>query len=138
MAGVNRVTLVGHLGADPDVQTLQSGQTVCKMSLATSESWKDKETGERKEKTEWHRLVAWGKQAELCAKYLAKGKQIFVEGKLQTRSYEKDGVKRWSTEIVVSEVQFLGAKEGGGGARREEAPLSPEPPIDVDDGDIPF
>src|SRR5947207_4433721 len=100
--GVNKVILVGHLGADPDMRYTPSGQGVCELRLATSESWNDK-NGQRQERTEWHRIVVWGKRAEVCSKYLAKGRQVFVEGRIQTRTYDdKDGNKRYITEIIAS------------------------------------
>jgi len=124
--GVNKVILVGHLGADPDMRYTPSGQGVCELRLATSESWNDK-NGQRQERTEWHRIVVWGKRAEVCSKYLAKGRQVFVEGRIQTRTYDdKDGNKRYITEIIANDVQFLGGgKEGGGGGGRGEGPPAP-------------
>lgn len=117
MASVNKVILVGNLCADPELRYTPNGQAVCDMRLATNESWtKD---GEKHEKTEFHRLIVWGKLAEVCSKYLAKGRPVYVEGKLQTRSWEKDGEKKYATEIVVSDVQFLG---GGNGERRDPLP----------------
>jgi len=116
--GVNKVILVGHLGADPDMRYTPSGQGVCELRLATSESWNDK-NGQRQERTEWHRIVVWGKRAEVCSKYLAKGRQVFVEGRIQTRNYDdKDGNKRYITEIIANDVQFLGggARDGAAGA----------------------
>src|SRR5580698_3082034 len=119
--GVNKVILVGNLGADPDMRFTPSGQGVCELRVATSESWNDK-NGQRQERTEWHRIVVWGKRAEVCAKYLAKGRQVVVEGRIQTRTYDdKDGGKRYITEIIAADVQFLGggsrdgAAGGGGG-----------------------
>src|SRR5215468_1336176 len=116
--GVNKVILVGHLGADPDMRYTPSGQGVCELRLATSESWNDK-NGQRQERTEWHRIVVWGKRAEVCSKYLSKGRQVFVEGRIQTRTYDdKDGNKRYITEIIANDVQFLGGgRDGGGGGR---------------------
>ena len=116
-SGVNKVILVGHLGADPDMRYTPSGQGVCELRLATSESWNDK-NGQRQERTEWHRVVVWGKRAEICSKYLAKGRQVYVEGRIQTRNYDdKDGNKRYITEVIANDVQFLGGggREGGGG-----------------------
>lgn len=108
MFGVNKVILVGNLGADPEVRKTANQQTVTQFSLATSESWVNKE-GERQEKTEWHRVVVWGKLAETCAKHLAKGRQVFIEGRLQTRSWETEqGQKRFTTEVVAGQVLFLG------------------------------
>ena len=142
MAGINKVIIVGRLGSDPEVRYTPSGAAVANFSVATSEEWKDKNTGEKKERTEWHRIVAWNKLGELCGEYLSKGRQVYVEGRLQTRSYDdKDGVKRYTTEIVASDVQFLGGRESGGG-RSGDGP----PPKDVpgssspgpEDDDIPF
>ena len=115
MAGVNKAILIGNLGRDPELRYTQSGQAVTNFSLATSENWTDK-NGERTEKTEWHRIVAWGKTAELCAQYLSKGRPVYIEGRLQTRDWEdKEGVKRQTTEIVANTVQFLGGPRGEGG-----------------------
>ncbi len=134
--GVNKVILVGHLGADPDMRYTPSGQGVCELRLATSESWNDK-NGQRQERTEWHRIVVWGKRAEVCSKYLAKGRQVFVEGRIQTRTYDdKDGNKRYITEIIANDVQFLGGGRdgGGGGARGGRSDDGPPPPSDGDFG----
>ena len=132
--GVNKVILVGYLGADPDMRYTPSGQGVCELRLATSESWNDK-NGQRQERTEWHRIVVWGKRAEVCSKYLAKGRQVFVEGRIQTRTYDdKDGNKRYMTEIIANDVQFLGggreAGAGGGGGRGGRPDDGPPPPAD--------
>src|SRR5688500_12829744 len=123
--GVNKVILVGNLGADPDMRYTPSGQGVCELRVATSESWNDK-NGQRQERTEWHRVVVWGKRAEVCSKYLAKGRQVYVEGRIQTRNYDdKDGDKRDITEVIANDVQFRGgggrdgaAGAAGGGPRR--------------------
>jgi single-strand DNA-binding protein len=105
---VNKVLLIGRLGNNPEIRYTNTGTAVANFNLATSESWNDK-TGQKQERTEWHRVVVWGKLAELCEKYLAKGRQCFVEGRLQTRSWDdKDGNKRYTTEIVANTVQFLG------------------------------
>lgn len=110
MAGVNKVILIGNLGQDPEVRYSASGNPVANFSIATSESWNDK-NGQRQERTEWHRIVVWGKLAELCGEYLAKGRQAYVEGRLQTRSWEdRDGNKRYTTEIVANQVTFLGGR----------------------------
>ena len=135
MAGVNKVILVGNLGNDPEVRYTNDGTPVCNFSIATSDQWTDKESGEKKEKTEWHRIVAWRKLAEICGEYLSKGRQVYVEGKLQTRSWEKEGITRYTTEIVASDVQFLGA--------RKDAPdtaLKNNPTVvgDKNDDDIAF
>ncbi|MEL6545738.1 MAG: single-stranded DNA-binding protein [Myxococcota bacterium] len=125
MAGVNKVILVGNLGQDPEVRYSASGNPVANFSIATSESWNDK-NGQRQERTEWHRIVAWGKLAELCGEYLGKGRQVYVEGKLQTRNWEdRDGNKRYTTEIIANQVTFLGGRGeaspgGGGGPRRSQ------------------
>ena len=116
--GVNKVILVGNLGADPDMRYTPSGTGVCELRLATNESWTDK-SGQRQERTEWHRIVVWGKRAEIVSKYLSKGRQVYVEGKLRTRSWEdKEGNKRYTTEIIANDVQFLGGGGGGGGGGR--------------------
>ncbi len=109
MAGVNKVILVGHLGGDPEMKYGSSGNPFTTFTMATSDSWvKD---GQREERTEWHRIIAFGKLAEICAKWLHKGKQIYLEGRIQTRSWEQDGVKRWTTEIIAGNMQMLGSKE---------------------------
>ena len=113
MFGVNKVILIGNLGADPEVRSTASQQSVTQFNLATSESWVNRK-GERQEKTEWHRVVVWGKLAETCAKYLTKGRQVFVDGRLQTRSWETEqGQKRFTTEIVANQVLFLGRSVQG-------------------------
>ena len=137
--GVNKVILVGNLGADPDMRYTPSGQGVCELRLATSESWNDK-NGQRQERTEWHRIVVWGKRAEVCSKYLSKGRQIYVEGRIQTRTYDdKDGNKKYMTEIIAADVQFLGGggREGaaaGPGGRPSGRDDGPPPPSDADFG----
>ena len=116
MASVNKVILVGNLGKDPEVRFTPSGRAVAKFSIATTESWMDQESG-RQERTEWHNIVVWGKQAESCGQYLAKGRQVFIEGAIRSRSYDdKEGNKRYITEIIAQRVQFLGS--GGGGSGR--------------------
>ena len=112
-SGVNKVILVGHLGADPEIRYTPGGQPVANFSLATSESWTDK-SGQRQDKTEWHRIVVWRKLAELCGEYLAKGRQIYLEGKIKTRSWEdRDGNKRYTTEIEAQDIRFLGGRGDG-------------------------
>jgi single-strand DNA-binding protein len=108
MSGINRVILVGRLGQDPESKQLDNGNTVTNFSVATSETWTDKTTGEKKETTEWHRISVFGKLAEVAAQYLKKGRQCYVEGKLKTRSYEVDGVKKYSTDILADKIEFLG------------------------------
>jgi single-strand DNA-binding protein len=112
MAGLNKVVLIGNLGRDPEIRHSQQGLAVVNFSIATSEQWTDKNTGDRQEKTEWHNIVVFGKQAETCARYLSKGSQIFIEGRLQTSTYEKEGQTHYMTKIVVSNFQFLGDKQG--------------------------
>ena len=147
MSGLNKVMLIGRLGSDPEIRYTPDGTAVANFSIATSEEWKDKNSGEKKERTEWHRIVAWRKLGELCGEYLSKGRQIYVEGRLQTRSWEKDGVTRYTTEIVASDVQFLGAKDSanaGGSyinksAAGESASGGPGPPdSETKADDIPF
>ncbi len=112
--GVNKVILVGNLGNDPDVRYMQNGNAVANVSLATSETWKDKNTGDQQEKTEWHRVVFFNRLAEIVEQYVKKGSKIYVEGRLQTRSWEQDGVKRYTTEIVANEMQMLDSRGGAG------------------------
>ena len=155
MAGINKVILVGRLGKDPEMRYTPDGTAVANFTIATSEDWKDKATGEKKERTEWHRIVAWRRLGEICGQYLTKGREVYVEGKLQTRSWEQDGVTRYMTEVVASTVQFLGSKDdaGGGGRPRTQNtnqnynqnnnqmvdPGYPEPPMmDSHEDDIPF
>ncbi|MCC6639974.1 MAG: single-stranded DNA-binding protein [Deltaproteobacteria bacterium] len=147
MASVNKVILIGNLGRDPELRYTQGGQAVASFSIATTENF-TKKTGERDERTEWHRIVAWGRTAELCAQYLSKGRSVYIEGRLQTREWEnKEGQKQRTTEVVAQTVQFLGGPRGqsAGPARegdsREATPSFDEgssgsgaPPAD----DIPF
>jgi len=107
--GINKVIIVGNLGADPDSRAMPSGNAVTNISVATSESWKDRETGEKREKTEWHRVVFYNRLAEIAAQYLKKGSQVYVEGKLQTRKWDdKEGNERWTTEVVANQMEMLG------------------------------
>jgi single-strand DNA-binding protein len=115
MSGVNKVILVGRLGKEPEVRNLENGAAVANFTIATSESYKDKTTGEKKEVTEWHNIVLWRGLAEIAQKYLHKGDLIYVEGKLRTRSWEKDGVTRYTTEIVGDNMTMLGSRGGSGG-----------------------
>ena len=138
MGSVNKVILVGNLGADPEVRHTQSERSVCNLSIATTEVWKDK-GGQKQEKTEWHRVTVWGEQAENCGKFLAKGREVYIEGKLQTRSYEKDGQKHYATDVVADRVVFL-----GGGGDRDTASQAPRKDHDTGsqvppgDDEIPF
>lgn len=111
MAGLNKVMIIGNLGKDPEITYTNNGVAITKISVATSETWNDKNTGEKREKTEWHRITFFGKQGETIARYMSKGKQIYVEGKIQTSQYEKDGVTRYSTDIIASQFQFLGSNK---------------------------
>ncbi len=116
MASVNKVILIGNLGRDPELRYTKSGQAVANFSIATNDRWTDKQ-GQQQERTEWHRIVTWGKTAELCAQYLSKGRSAYIEGALQTREYEdKEGIKRYTTEVVAQRVQFLGGRGEGQGA----------------------
>ena len=144
MGSVNKVILVGNLGCDAELRYTPGGAAVATLSLATTETWNDKE-GQRQEKTEWHRVVLWGKQAETLSQYLQKGKQIYIEGRLQTRQWDdKDGNKRYTTEIRGDRIVLLSSGGGGGGGQRfqrESGPAQPEP-MDVgpelSEDDIPF
>ncbi|MGD8690660.1 MAG: single-stranded DNA-binding protein [Gammaproteobacteria bacterium] len=146
--GVNKVILVGNLGVDPEIRYMPSGAAVANVRLATSEQWKDKQTGEQQERTEWHRVVFFGRLAEIVGEYLKKGSQIYVEGSIRTRKWQgQDGQDRYTTEIVANEMQMLGGRGGAGGggsyapsgsASRSQAPEpSSGGPDDFDD-DIPF
>ena len=163
MASVNKVILIGNLGRDPETRYMTNGDAVTNLNIATTEAWKDK-SGEKQEKTEWHRVVLFGRQAEIAAEYLKKGRPVYIEGRLQTRKYtDKDGVEKYATEIVGDRMQLLGGRDGGGGSggdaefsggggRRESGPAgNPAAPVggskpaagrssksDDFDDDIPF
>ena len=146
MSSVNKVTLVGRLGQDPETKDV-NGTTVANFSLATSETWKDKDSGEKKEKTEWHRLVAWGRQAEIIGKYLNKGSLIYIEGQLQTRKWtDKEDNERYTTEIRVGMMKMLGGRDdngnGNGSSEKSSSESNSEPAAataDVGDGTgVPF
>ena len=159
MASVNKVILLGNLGRDPETRYTTGGDAVTNLNIATSEQWKDK-TGEKQERTEWHRVVLFGRQAEVAGEYLKKGRSVYIEGRLQTRKYtDKDGVEKYSTEIVADRMQLLGSgrdssggdaefSSGGGGARREPSAAAASPGnkgggtakknVDDFDDDIPF
>jgi len=141
--GINKVIVVGNLGADPDSRTMPSGNAVTNISVATSESWNDKETGEKQEKTEWHRVVFFGRLAEIASDYLKKGSQVYVEGKLQTRKWEdKEGNERWTTEIVANQMQMLGERISQGTSNQDNVTkqnTSSNEFVDEEfDDDIPF
>src|SRR5579864_2125569 len=115
--GINKVILIGHLGADPETRAMPSGMTVANLRLATTESWKDKQSGEQQERTEWHSVALFGRLGEIAAEYLRKGSQVYIEGSLRTRKWQdKQGNERYSTEIVGNELQMLGGRGGAGGA----------------------
>jgi single-strand DNA-binding protein len=149
--GVNKAIIIGNLGNDPDMRYTAGGAAVANISIATAESWRDKESGEQQERTEWHRVVAFGRLAEIIGEYLRKGSQVYIEGRIQTRKWQdKEGQDRYTTEIVANELQMLGGK-GGGSANYESAPQpqqsAPAPqaaasskptPADDFDDDIPF
>ena len=116
MASVNKVILVGNLGRDPETRTFPSGDQICNATIATTDKWKDKQSGEMREHTEWHRLVFNGRLAEIAAQYLRKGSQVYIEGSIRTRKYnDKDGVEKYATDIRVDQMQMLGSRQGQGG-----------------------
>jgi single-strand DNA-binding protein len=139
MASVNKVILVGNLGSDPELRYTPSGKAVASFNLATHEKWTGKD-GEKNERTEWHRIVAWDRLGEICGEYLHKGSQIYIEGRLQTRSWEdKDGNKRSTTEIITQTMQMLGSPGAKAGtAKSAEESFPTEQPITVPEDDIPF
>ena len=141
--GINKVIIVGNLGQDPDTRYMPSGSAVTNFTVATNESWKDKQTGEQKDRTEWHKVATFNRLAEISAEYLRKGSQVYIEGKLRTRKWQdKSGNDRYTTEIVADEMQMLGGRGGGGSAPmgRDPGPTSapPQPSGDDFDDDIPF
>ena len=161
--GINKVILVGNLGADPETRYSAGGAAITSIRIATSEAWKDKQTGEQQERTEWHRVKFFGRLAEIAGEYLKKGSQVYIEGKLRTEEWEKDGVKRYSTDVIADEMQMLGGRQEGsqgrdsqgrseGGRARADGtqrrpPAAPPaqhnspPPVQTigfDDDDIPF
>jgi|TARA_B110000211_G_scaffold157079_1_gene177965 single-strand DNA-binding protein len=142
--GVNKVILVGNLGQKPEMRYTQTNTAVATLSIATSESWKDKESGEQREKTEWHRVVFFGKLAEIAEQYLDKGSQLYIEGKLQTRKWQdKDGNDKYTTEILGNEMNMLGGRQGsGGGAAYDQSepatPMSQPVESNISEEDIPF
>lgn len=145
MSGVNKVILVGRLGKEPEVRNLDNGAMVANFSIATSESYRDKTTGERKEVTEWHNIVLWRGLAEIAQKYVHKGDLVYIEGKLRTRSWEKDGVTRYTTEVVADNMTMLGSRGGGSssndmGSRPAERASSESysAPADNSTDDLPF
>ena len=146
MAGVNKVILVGHLGRDPEVRTIDSGAKVARFSIATTESYKDKNSGERKDVTEWHNVVCWRNLADIAERYLTKGKLIYLEGKLQTRSWEDNGAKRYATEVIANDFKMLGSKGDSAPAPMSTNVASSEPaktdnelpPFLTEEDELPF
>lgn len=144
--GINKVILVGNLGNDPDTKHLPSGGAVTNITVATSESWKDKNTGQQQERTEWHRVVLFNRLAEIAGEYLKKGSKVYIEGSLRTRTWDKDGVKQYTTEIVASDMQMLDSKGGEGSTSggfqqkpaQQPAPQAPSGGFDKFEDDIPF
>jgi len=146
MSGVNKVILIGNLGADPEVRHLQNDVTVANFNLATSETYKDRQTGEKREQTEWHRVVVWRGLAEVVEKYVKKGSKVYVEGKLRTRKWEKDGIERYTTEIMADNLTMLDSKPAYDGPPQasaprpakatQSAPVTSDP--GADDDDLPF
>ena len=155
--GINKVILVGNVGQDPETRYMPNGNAVTNITLATSETWKDKSTGEQQERTEWHRVTFYQRLAEIVAEYVRKGSKLYVEGRLQTRSWEQDGIKRYATDIIANEMQMLDSRGAGGnggggyqsqapaggassnqGAPQSAAPKQPAADLDSFDDDIPF
>ena len=149
--GINKVIIVGNLGQDPETRYMPSGSAVTNFTVATNESWKDKQTGEQKDRTEWHRVAMFNRLAEIAAEYLRKGSQVYIEGKLRTRKWQgQDGNDRYTTEIIADEMQMLGGRGGGGGSyggpggggksggAKESGNVPPQPGPDDFDDDIPF
>ena len=141
MASVNKAILIGNLGKDPELRYTPAGVAVCTFSLATTEKWRDKNSNEQKESTTWHNIVLWRRQAEIAKEYLSKGSPVYIEGRIQTRSYDdKEGNKKWITEIVGDRLQLLG-RRGEGGDHSSQAPapeMSEAPPLTEEDDELPF
>ena len=142
-SGINKVILVGNLGQDPEVKFTAGGAAVTTLSIATSDSWKDKDSGRDKERTEWHRVVLWRRLAEIAGEYLKKGSKVYVEGQLQTRKWEQEGQTRYTTEIIARDIQFLDSRGSANTSNQEGTGMNEEPAADVPDGgidddDIPF
>jgi len=138
--GVNKVILIGNLGRDPEIRSTANGTQQATFSIATSESWDDKDSGEKREKTEWHKIVAWRRLAEICGQYLKKGSQVYIEGKLQTRKWsDQDNNERYTTEIVAQNIQILSpsGQQGGGSSQNFTGSL-PDEPSNIPEDDIPF
>jgi len=142
MAGINKVILIGRLGKDPEIRYTPGGAAVANFTMATSEEWRDKETGEKQERTEWHRIVAWRRLGEICGEYLKKGSQVYIEGRIQTRDWEdRDGVRRYTTEIIAQSMQMLDRAGSPGrdvSAASKEDGFPMEEPVSIPEDDIPF
>lgn len=140
MRGVNKVILIGNCGSDPETRYMPNGGAVTNLSIATSESWKDKQSGQQQERTEWHRCVFYQKLAEIAGEYLKKGSKVYVEGQLRTRKWQgQDGQDRYTTEIIVSEMQMLDGKQDGAAPQSKPAKAAPAPaPAPAFDDDVPF
>ncbi len=145
--GINKVILIGNLGADPETRYSQGGSAVTRLRLATTDSWRDRQSGEQQERTEWHNVVCFGRLAEIAGEYLRKGSKVYIEGSLSTSSWEQDGQKRYRTEIIARDMQMLDSRGGGGGGMNDAPPTGFEPrrqnnaptlPEDDFDDDIPF
>lgn len=137
MSSVNKAVIIGALGADPEVRHMSNGDAVCNLRVATSDKWKDKNSGEQKEATEWHRITFYGKLAEIAGQYLKKGAKVYVEGKITTRKWtDKDGKDNYTTEIVGKEMVMIGGKPEGDGKLKPAG--KQKPPVDDDDSDLPF
>jgi single-strand DNA-binding protein len=142
--GINKVILIGHLGQDPETRSMPSGMSVANLRLATTESWKDKQSGEQQERTEWHNVALFGRLGEIAGEYLRKGSQVYIEGRLRTRKWQdKEGRDRYTTEIVANDMQMLGGRGGGSGEPRErielpESATASAPGKEEFDDDIPF
>ncbi len=138
MRGVNKVILIGNLGRDPEVRYTQGGSAVATLNIATSDSWTD-QSGQKQERTDWHRVIVWRKLAEIAKEYLSKGQRVYIEGRIQTRSWDdRDGNKRYTTEIVANQMIMLGGRGGGDDFSREEPPAPPEEPFEASNEDVPF
>lgn len=139
MPNLNKVMLIGHLGADPEIRYMPNGKAVVNLRLATSESWKDKQTGDKQDRTEWHSVVAYDKLAEIIGEWLRKGSPVYIEGKLQTRKWQdKNGNDRWTTEIIAQQMQMLGGKQHQGRRQSPERSSNPDPDVGEFDDDISF
>lgn len=139
MRGVNKVIVIGHLGADPDIKYTQNGKAIANFTVATTESWKDKQTGNQQQRTEWHRMVCYDRTAEIAGEYLRKGAKVYIEGKLRTRKWQhKDGGDRYTTEIIANDMTMLDSRQESQGAPANQAPANSAPVDNSFDDSIPF